>query len=586
MAIDGYKSVQFTNYDTLKWSWEVKSLDPAKQEATIYWKADIISGEYGEIQSTGTKAWTMNVMDYDKVKSSSYNGTSYIAIGNNETKTIASGTFVIGHTSSAYGRTTVDFSINIDITFGGKSVGTVAVSCGFRLDAPPSGAMIVSAANFTDEENPSFTYTCDYLVADSLQVTLNVNGYTITRSIPIVSSGQYTIELRDDERNALRNATPNAVTYSATYTLKTKYGSNTLSNAQSKTFTIVNSFPAVNPVITNDRDTNFILSHDNELTLTPNIEVKKGASIKSWYVSYDGKQSNNGKLYDVASSPVTLTVIDSRGLVTIRDIAVDLIPYVELTCVVASSKSKIKSDNTVDITFNISGQFYNGSFNDGGSGNAVTLEYRYKVNSGSWTSYEWHSIDVSGNKWSTSITFNQPYSNSITLEAKVNDTYSQVIATSEDTKVRPVFDWSNSDFNFNVPVTVMGTPMAYIVDQGSFTHTPNGTFYWRKWSDGTSELWGQHSFSCTFGTQWGNLYTSSAQSTTNIKFPTGLFTETPSIVAQLRTRDTGAFLMVPGGNTATSSSSTQTGVYELVRPAYYGTNSNFTICYNVKGRWS
>ena len=586
MATSGSKSYQFTNYDTLKWSWEIKSLDPAKQEATISWKAEIISGEYGEIQSTGAKAWTMNVMDYDKVKSSSYNGTSYIAIGNNETKTIASGTFVIGHTSSAYGRTTVDFSINIDINFGGKSVGTVAVSCGFRLDAPPSGALIDSAANFTDEENPSFTYTCDYLTADSLKVTLTVNGYNITRDVPIVSSGQCTIELTDAERNALRNATPNSVTYPATYTLKTVYGSNPLQSVKSKTFTIVNSFPAVDPVITNDRETNFILSHDNELTLTPNITVKKGASIKSWYVTYDGKQSKNGKLTDVASSPVTLTVIDSRGLVTIRDIAVDLIPYIELTCIVESSKSAIKSDNTVDITFDVSGQFYNGSFNDGGSGNAVTLEFRYRWNKDSWTDYEWHSIDVSGNSWSTSIEFNIPYSDTLILEAKVNDTYSEVITTSDVTTVKPVFDWSNSDFNFNVPVTVMGTPVAYIVDSGSFSTMPNGTFFWRKWSDGTSELWGSKSFGVSFqDTNWGEMSTTGTISGTDISFPTGLFAERPIIIAQLLSRDAGGILMVPGGN-AINASATSTGEYEIARGSFISGYNNFTICYNVKGRWS
>lgn len=585
MASNGSKSYQFTNYDTLKWSWEVKSLDPAKQEATISWKAEIISGEYGEIQSTGAKAWTLNVMDYDKVASSSYNGISYIAIGNNETKTIASDTFVIGHTSSAYGRTTVDFSIDIDINFGGKSVGTVAVSCGFRLDAPPTGATISSAANFTDEENPSFTYTCDYLAADSLQVTLNVNGYSITRNVPIVSSGQYTIELTDDERNGLRNATPNYVTYSATYTLKTKYGSNTLTKSLSKTFTVVNSFPTVDPVITNDRGTNFILSHDNELTLTPNITALKGASIKSWYVSYDGKQSKNGKMTDVASSPVTLTVIDSRGLVTIRDIAVDLIPYIELTCIVESSKSAIKSDNTVDITFDVSGQFYNGSFNDGSSGNAVTLEYRYKWNNSSWTSYEWHSIDVSGNKWSTSIEFNIPYSDTLILEAKVNDTYSEVITTSDVTTVKPVFDWSNSDFNFNVPVTVMGAPIAYIVDQGSFTTFPNGSFYWRKWSDGTSEMWGRSSFSKAFQDKnWGQLCTTGVITESDISFPDGLFIETPNVVAQLLSRSVGGILMAPGGSGTTASTSS-TGPYEIARGTYVG-NSAFTICYNVKGRWS
>ena len=122
MATSGSKSVKFTDYDTLRWSWSVKSLSPSTNEATIAWKAEIISVEHGRIESTNAKQWTLKVMDYDKVQGSEYSGTAYIAVDDYETKEVASGEFTIGHTASAYGRTSVEFVLELAINFGGNYI--------------------------------------------------------------------------------------------------------------------------------------------------------------------------------------------------------------------------------------------------------------------------------------------------------------------------------------------------------------------------------------------------------------------------------------------------------------------------------
>lgn len=593
MASSGSKSTTFLSDNKLTWSWQVASLSPATGEATIAWTATVTTGKK-RFSHSGTATWGMDIMDFDKVKGS-YDGGNInnLDIPANTTEEIASGTFVIGHTTAAYGRTTVDFSL----TSGGTgdwfeqngitvSLTSVKVTCGFTLDAPFKGGLILSAPNFTDEDNPVIQYSLDYLSISSLTASITVGSYTLTRSVPIVSSGSYTFSLTSTERQRIIAQVTDSVSKTATFKLTTvpAQGVAGIEHSINKLVTITNAAPVLSPTYANNTDFTYILSGKNSITVKSNATARKGATIVSQVISCGNQKINTGSgtLTDIQSDTIHFLAIDSRGYQSAASLTIDLTPYIPLSCNIESTNPVNNADGSITVTFNISGAFFNGSFNDGGSGNALTLYYRATIDGtdGEWT---WIDKTIDGNSYSTSVSFTLNRGQQITLSVIATDNVDRITSILESKELIPTFDWCSTDFNFNVPVTIEGHDVVYIIESGSFYS--NGNFYWRKWSDGTSELWGECSFSTAFNTAWGSLYTSGAISSTNISFPSGLFTETPAIVAQLRTRSTGAFLMVPGGSGSNISSSTNTGPYELVRPAQYSTVSAFTICYNIKGRW-
>lgn len=591
MATNGTNTLYFNDDSNwLDFNWEVQSLDPANKKVTIAWNVTLNSDYSGAMSSNGGGHWQLNLSNPHVSFSETQEGDADITIGNNISRKIASGTWEQTHSSQGY--TLARFSLwlssagNSDIQF------TTHVT----LDAPPKGAVITSAVSIMDTENPEMDYTLDYEAVDSLVGRVifgTVDGVAIvTRNLPKVTSGSYIFQLTDTERADIRAILKNTPESSFTYEVISTFSGTPITHSVNRTITIVDGVPTLNPVVTNRRSDNFILAGDNDLTITPNAVAYKGATISSIEVWYDSTKvtGSNTSIYiqNVNTSPITVVAIDSRGFRESKDITIDLVPYQKLTCVIDAQQSDILSNNTVDITFDISGQFYNGSFNDGGSGNAITLEYRYKINDGSWSSYEWHEVSVYGHSYSTSITFNTGYQNTISLEVKVSDTYSEVTVQSGTVEITPVFDWSKEDFNFNVPVTVMGHDLIFIEESGTFYHSAyggSGTFYYRKWSDGNAEIWGRVSLSgVQVNSIWGNMYTSGALTSTNVKYPTGFFSEEPCVNVSLAVQSTGGIIMSPGGSGSSIASIDQTGVFEIARGTSY--TGSFTINYDIKGRWN
>lgn len=80
------------------------------------------------------------------------------------------------------------------------------------------------------------------------------------------------------------------------------------------------------------------------------------------------------------------------------------------------------------------------------------------------------------------------------------------------------------------------------------------------------------------------MYTSGAILGSNISIPSGLFAETPVINASLLVRSAGGILMASEGAVDKTASKTQTGVYEIARGTSLS-NAEYTINYNVKGKW-
>ena len=582
MANRGSKSVILAPHLTLKWSWEVDSRDIANKVTSVAWKAEVIADESGSISSYTSIPWTLVGRDIEaNTVLVNTNGSGYLRVGANETRQIANGKFDVK--SSCNITFTLDYdSLNALL---GQLATNNKVEGSFALDPYPQGVVILSAPRFTDESNPVVKYSIDSADATDITAKIKVGTYTLSRTITN-PTGEYTFELTSAERDSIRNQVTKSIYGTATFTISIKLYGKTISDTLEGQVEIVNAEPVLAPTYTSNSQYTYILAEQNSINVACNATARKGATIVSYSITCGSKQikAASGTFTDISSNIISFTATDSRGIQSGTSLTVDMIPYKRLTCNIESTNPIDNDNGTVTVTFNVSGAFYEGDFNDGGSGNALSLYYRANIDGGTgeWTWINSDNVTVKDNSYTTAVAFTLQQTQQITLDVQAQDNINTVTASMVSKELMPVFDWDKTDFNFNVPVYIKGYEVPTIVAAGTFN---NGKFYYRKWSDGTAECWGSVSFETAFNVSWGSLGTSGAVNATNVDISAVGFIETPSIIAQLRTRSVGAMLMVPGGSTATSSSKTNTGVYELVRGATTSAISAFTLCYTIKGRW-
>lgn len=133
MATSGSVSVTATQYDTLKFSWWINSGDQSTEDnkTLVRWKMELIAGTYGLISSTAAKDWAVTV------NGTKYSGTNTIGIGNNATKTLASGTTSVAHNADGTKVFSFSFSQEFAITFSDKYIGTKSGSGSGTLPTIP-----------------------------------------------------------------------------------------------------------------------------------------------------------------------------------------------------------------------------------------------------------------------------------------------------------------------------------------------------------------------------------------------------------------------------------------------------------------
>ena len=83
MASSGSKSVSFTKWDDLKFSWWISSQSVENNSSVVSWKMELVSGQYGQINAGSQSAWSITV------NGTNYTGKENIGIGNKTTKTMA-----------------------------------------------------------------------------------------------------------------------------------------------------------------------------------------------------------------------------------------------------------------------------------------------------------------------------------------------------------------------------------------------------------------------------------------------------------------------------------------------------------------
>lgn len=387
--------------------------------------------------------------------------------GSVTSKLLGTTTHVVTHNSDGSKSTTIKGVFNIQATLGGTHYSSVTMSKTVTLDSIPRAATITSAPDFSDEDNPTITYSNGAGTAvTSLQACIkDAAGQEVFvpyRDIDM-SGTTYTFEFTNEERTTLQNAVlSGSASRTVRFYLKTVIGGNTLENSVLKTLTIVNSRPllvagtvdsnSVTKALTGNSGV-FIRYHSfAKATLAP--DFKKGATAASLVIK-NGDTTVTGSVSpmihtfeNVTSSDMSWSVTDTRGHHVTHKSTLEMIDYVHLTC-----NLEVGRPNALgEVSLKIHGNCFSGSF--GVKNNTLTLKYYYQEEG----DVE-YTVDVevtpSNNTYSVTIpVVGLDYKKKYTFRASAWDELEIADSAAVDTRSLPVFDWSGGDFNFNVPITL------------------------------------------------------------------------------------------------------------------------------------
>ena len=356
------------------------------------------------------------------------------------------------------------------------------------------GLIPTTANNFTDEENPSFGYKVNtpYYAYNStsnttsfntmqedtpseVQAALSFDGETIDiayRDIP-VSGTSYTFNLTAAEREVLRTKTQGSSTvpiYYMTKILRTDTSeslSQEFINKTQRYLTIVGCDPQLNPTVKDIKeetialtgDENTFIRYESMAEYAINAVASKQASIVTQSVTCGSKTITNlpyGVIEDVESGTFNFYVVDSRNMAAAGSVFKNLVEYVKPTCY-QKLEIELSGETGATIKLTVNGNYYNGSF--GAADNTLQLEVRHTDDSGNMG--EWQLLDgtptFNGNTYKLETTlsgFN--YGKAYVFQCRAIDKLNFVESSQYTVRLLPVFDWSETDFNFNVPVNIEG----------------------------------------------------------------------------------------------------------------------------------
>lgn len=325
------------------------------------------------------------------------------------------------------------------------------------LDQIPRQAALTGAENFTDEGIPKITYSNpagDNAGALRAYIQSKDGKTTLVsyRDIPKTESA-YTFQLSAAERSALRNATPDAKTLAVKYVLECTIGTETYYDSTEKTMSILGGEPVFKPVITDESavseltgDAGKLVRYVSNAKVVSGAAAVKGARLVSQKIKNGSKtvEGGSGSFPAVESGEFAFEAEDSRGNTASSIVKKDIVEYVRLTCNIGQNAP----DTDGNFTFALSGSYFASSF--GKVSNTLTVEYRYKIEGGSYTGWILMEPRVSGDSYQASADFaGLDYQTLYIFQARATDRIGTVYTEETPIKSTPVFDWGEDDFNVN-----------------------------------------------------------------------------------------------------------------------------------------
>lgn len=293
----------------------------------------------------------------------------------------------VAHNADGTKTAQITDTFNINATIDGKKVGSIVASGSISLDRIARNATIVTANDFTDETNPTLTYSNPS--SFSCDVLIEFTGGSITRASAISgASGSYTMQLTDSERTTLRNASKDSPTLKVTYALKTTIDGTAYYSRAERRMNVVDAAPELGAVSYEDTnaatvavtgDKSRIIQNHSTLTVTvPTATAKKGATVASYTIAFGGLTKtvtaagavSLGAVDVSYSQALTVTAKDSRGFTASKSVQVTVDDYSAPTAVIDLHRLN-NFEPTTYITANSRYSYLNGK-------NAVTIAVKFK----------------------------------------------------------------------------------------------------------------------------------------------------------------------------------------------------------------
>ena len=453
--------------------WSSTSNGTAANTSTV--TAQIQISRNSSVATTGTWSGSLNVNG--TTKQISY----YASVGSNWV-TIDTLTATVTHNADGSGNCYIYGVLNgpTGTTLDGTYVsGSATVA----MDEIARFANITSATDFTDESNPTITFSNPAGNAvDYLQACISLDGSDDDvpyRDISPKTGTEYTFSLTESERNTLRAATPNSNSLQVKVFVRSKIGDIDEAYYKKSTMSIVNANPTLSPTVVDTNSTTINITGNNK-TLVPghslvqakfNATAKKYATITSRRLEHGNQILTGDGTLSVTYHPFRFIVTDSRGNQTIKNTNDTnyIVPYINPTCSIGNNMPA--TDGTFSLV--VSGLFYNGSI--GKTTNTLTVQYRRKTASGSYGSWTTiGSVTKSGNSYTATANLTGlDYKTVYTFQARAIDVLNTggVLSAEKAVISQPVFDWGQNDFQFNVPVYFGDGVVALSIDDLNSVNT-------------------------------------------------------------------------------------------------------------------
>lgn len=390
-----------------------------------------------------------------------------ITLGTYSEVTLLSGTRTVAHQSD--GSKSMALAYSLDMASASYTPGPMSGSGTMTLTKIPRGATITSAPNFTDEDDPVVKVSNPAGV--SVQLGIFKDSTHALADYRTISGTSYTFRLTQAEREAMRKVDTAKNTAQVRFYVKSTVGGQTFITYLTRTLTIKNPAPTLNPTVEDVNQTTLALTgesgnlvkYHSQVAVKTGAQAVKGASlVRQSVICGSHTLTGDGTLEGVESGTIVVSATDSRGNTTTKTVERKLVGYVRLSCTLGQGTP----DASGRFDLEVAGACYYGSF--GEKENTLTVEYRYRAQGteawGAWTAVD-RTTPMGFTYVAHATVEGLDYQTAYEFQAQATDALEQVESEVKVVKASPGFDWGKDDFAFHIPVYIQGVKVTPDVGQ-------------------------------------------------------------------------------------------------------------------------
>lgn len=402
-------------------------------------------------------------------------------------KTIVAGTAIIYHEDHYEIELDVVASMEAEaVLYEGGSYRTWMIEDAtesIMIEAIPKGVNVfIDAAEFNDEEGVSFEYELSGFTDEGDIETLYVgivdednNELTGYEEIPVPTKDEvleYVRTFDDYDFSKLYAATEmqNEITAKVIMSAYSAEGDEYNTYSDLFTLEIIHAQPVIKNIVLKDinaatvaltGDDTAVVAYCSDMQYSYEAEPQKGAYIELYEAredagAYREYQSAVGVFEDTDADRFSFIVTDSRGNITREEVLPKFIDYF-IPTIGQKVTIELTEESIVRASIHVGGFFFNDTF--GLVNNDIAVEIRYTQANGElgeWVrATDYFLPEITGETYTldfylTGFDSKAAYD----FQCRVIDKLSTIETPIYTARLTPVFDWSETDFNVNVPTTL------------------------------------------------------------------------------------------------------------------------------------